>query len=252
MKIEPVVLEGEHVRLEPLAESHHADLCEVGLAPELWKWIPFRVQTPDEMMAYIRDALKAQTAGSALPFATIDRRTNRAIGSTRYMNIDVPHRRVEIGSTWIARDRQRSLVNAEAKFMMLRHAFETLGCWRVELKTDSLNKRSRNAIQRIGAKQEGIFRKHMATWSGRIRDTVYFSILDSEWPEVKARLKKKLAGSMDREGLRRVDTLNESQDRGSASSVSGSGVVARTNDRGCASDAGCDGRHRRVRGWVYR
>ena len=153
MKFQPLVLEGEHVRLEPLTESHHADLCEIGLDAELWKWIPFRVQTPDEMMAYIRDALKAQAAGSALPFATVDRKSGRAIGSTRYMNIDVANRHVEIGSTWIARDHQRSLVNAEAKFLMLRHAFEALGCWRVELKTDSLNKRSRNAIQRNGAKQ---------------------------------------------------------------------------------------------------
>ena len=211
MKFQPVVLEGEHVRLEPLAESHHADLCEIGLDPELWKWIPFRVQTPDEMMAYIRDALKAQAAGSALPFATVERKSGRAIGTTRYMNIDVPNRHVEIGSTWIARDHQRSLVNTEVKFLMLRHAFETLGCWRVELKTDSLNKRSRNAIQRIGARQEGIFRKHMATWSGRIRDTVYFSILDSEWPDMKARLEAKLTGSRDAKELRRVETLNESQ-----------------------------------------
>jgi N-acetyltransferase len=193
MKVEPVRLEGQHVRLEPLSESHHAGLCEVGLDPDLWQWIPFRVLTPEDMTGYIRAALRDQETGVSLPFATIDRESGRAIGCTRYMNIEMAQRRVEIGSTWIARAWQRSMINTEAKFLMLRHAFETLGCIRVELKTDSMNRRSRNAIQRIGATQEGIFRNHMQTWSGRIRDTVYFSILDSEWPRVKADLEAKLA-----------------------------------------------------------
>lgn len=179
--------------MEPLAELHHADLCAVGLDPELWQWIPFQVLTPDEMSGYIRSALDAQAAGTALPFATVERTSGRAIGSTRYMNIDALNRHVEIGSTWIGRAWQRSAVNTEAKYLMLRHAFETLGCLRVELKTDSMNTRSRNAIQRIGATQEGVFRNHMITWSGRIRHTVYFSIIDSEWPEVKADLEAKLA-----------------------------------------------------------
>ncbi len=138
------------------------------------------------MASYIKDALTAQQSGTALPFATIDRATNKAIGSTRYMNIDRPNKHVEIGSTWIARAFQRSPVNTEAKLLMLQHAFETLGCMRVELKTDSMNRRSRNAIQRIGARQEGIFRNHMTTYTGRIRHSVYFSILDSEWPQVKS------------------------------------------------------------------
>jgi N-acetyltransferase len=193
VKVEPVVLEGRQVRLEPLSESHHADLCVVGLDPDLWQWIPTRVTTPEEMTAFMRTALEAQAAGTAIPFAIVNRETGRAIGSTRYMNIDAANLRVEIGATWIGSAWQRSAVNTEAKFLLLRHAFETLGCMRVELKTDSMNQRSRNAIQRIGAQQEGIFRNHMLTWSGRVRNSVYFSIIDSEWPRVKKDLESKLA-----------------------------------------------------------
>jgi RimJ/RimL family protein N-acetyltransferase len=209
MEIHPVTLESQHVRLEPLSLAHLDDLCAVGLDPELWRWIPFQITTPAEMASYIKDALTAQQSGTALPFATIDRATNQAIGSTRYMNIDRPNKHVEIGSTWIARAFQRSPVNTEAKLLMLRHAFETLGCMRVELKTDSMNRRSRNAIQRIGARQEGIFRNHMTTYTGRIRHSVYFSILDSEWPQVKANLESKLKHR--ETGPRRIHTLSEQQ-----------------------------------------
>jgi len=192
MKIEPVMLEGEVVRLEPLAESHFDGLCEVGLEPELWQWTPFRVTNPEEMRGYVRAALDGQAGGHMLPFATVERSSGRVVGSTRYMSIDAPNLRLEIGSTWIARDWRRTAVNTEAKYLMLRHAFETLGAMRVELKTDALNQRSRTAILRIGAKQEGIFRSHMLTWNGRRRDSVYFAILDEEWPEVKRDLEAKL------------------------------------------------------------
>ena len=188
-----VILEGTHIRLEPLTLAHHAALCEVGLDPELWQWIPYRATTSDEMRAYVQSALDAKAAGTALPFATVERATGRVIGSTRYMNIDQANRRVEIGATWIARPWQRSAINTEAKYLMLRHAFDTLGCVRVELKTDSLNQRSRKAIRRIGATEEGTLRQHMVTWSGRLRDSVYFSILDSEWPRVKQDLEQKLS-----------------------------------------------------------
>ncbi len=187
------VLEGRHVRLEPLTQSHHAGLTEVGLNPDLWELIPYRVTTPDEMTAYIERALKDQAAGVSLPFAAIDRASGKIIGSTRYMNVEPAHRRVEIGATWIARPWQRTAINTEAKYMMLRYAFETLGCIRVELKTDALNRRSRNAIQRIGAMEEGIFRRHIITWSGRVRDSVYFSVVDREWPRVKAALESRLS-----------------------------------------------------------
>jgi RimJ/RimL family protein N-acetyltransferase len=192
MNVAPVILEGSHVRLEPLAKAHLAGLTQVGLEEELWRWIPVPVRTAEEMGAYIDTALEEQKRGVSLPFALIERATGRAIGSTRYGNIDRTHRRAEIGWTWVAREWQRTAVNTEAKYLLLRHAFETLGSIRVELKTDSLNEKSRAAILRIGAQEEGIFRNHMITASGRIRHTVYFSIVDCEWPAVKARLESLL------------------------------------------------------------
>src|SRR5580698_11156889 len=167
MIIAPVTLEGRHVRLEPLSQAHQADLAVVGLDERLWRWIPTPVRTPEEMSAYIATALEEQARGVSLPFALIEKATGQAIGSTRYGNIDRTHHRVEIGWTWVAPRWQRSAVNTEAKYLLLRHAFETLGCMRVELKTDSLNEKSRAAILRIGAKQEGILRKHVVCWDGR-------------------------------------------------------------------------------------
>jgi len=193
VNVAPVTLEGRVVRLEPLAESHYSGLCEVGLDPELWTWTNVGVATAEEMAEYIRNALAAQAAGTALTFATILRESGRPIGGTRFMNIEPAHRKVEVGFTWIGRPWQRTAVNAEAKYLMLRHAFEVWNCLRVELKTDALNRKSREAIQRIGAAEEGVLRKHMITASGRVRDTVYYSILDTEWPRVKADLEKRLA-----------------------------------------------------------
>jgi N-acetyltransferase len=192
MMIAPVTLEGRCVRLEPLTMQHAAGLAEVGLDDDLWKWIPIPVRTVEEMGKYIQTALDEQKSGSALPFALIDKASGRAIGSTRYGNIERAHRRLEIGWTWVARPWQRTAMNTEAKYLLLRHAFETLKCIRVELKTDSLNDRSRAAILRIGGREEGTLRNHMITASGRIRHTVYFSIVESEWPEVKARLENRL------------------------------------------------------------
>jgi RimJ/RimL family protein N-acetyltransferase len=158
----------------------------------LWRWIAVPVRTADEMATYLQTALNEQERGVSLPFAIVEKATGRPIGSTRYGNIDRTHHRVEIGWTWLAREWQRTAMNSEAKYLLLRHAFESLGCMRVELKTDSLNQRSREAILRIGAREEGIFRNHMITASGRVRHTVYFSIIDSEWPAVKARLESML------------------------------------------------------------
>jgi len=187
-----VTLEGKHVRLEPLSLAHHAQLCQVGLDEELWRWIPQNVRTADDMRAYIEEALRSQAQGTALPFATLDQASGRAIGSTRFGNIDRVNRHVEIGWTWLGLAWQRTAANTEAKYLMLRHAFETWKCLRVEFKTDSLNQRSRAALLRIGAKEEGIFRNHVITWTGRIRHSVYFSIIDSEWPQVKASLEARL------------------------------------------------------------
>ncbi len=190
MEIHPITLEGPAVRLEPLSLAHHAQLCEVGLDFELWHWTPNNVRTPEDMRAYIKQALAEQKRGTSLPFATIDQASGKVIGSTRYLNIDVANLRLEIGATWLAKNWQRTAANTEAKYLMLRHAFEEFGCIRVEFKTDSLNQRSRDAILRLGAKEEGTLRNHMLTWTGRIRHTVYFSIIDSEWPEVKTRLER--------------------------------------------------------------
>ncbi|MEO8098829.1 MAG: GNAT family protein [Acidobacteriota bacterium] len=193
MELQPITLEGRHVRLEPLTEAHLGGLCAVGLAPDLWEFWPYKAGSAEEMAVYIRTALTEQAAGVSLPFATIERSSGKVVGSTRFMNIDPAHRRVEIGSTWLASPWQRTALNTEAKYLLLRHAFETLGCLRVELKTDTRNLRSRAAIRRIGATEEGTLRQHMVLWNGRLRDTVYYSILDREWPAAKAALELKLS-----------------------------------------------------------
>jgi len=193
MKVAPVTLSGRAVRLEPLALDHVDGLSRVGLDPELWTWVPRAVTTPEEMAGYVRSALADQEKGVALPFAIVDQKGGRPIGSTRYGNIEPAHRRLEIGWTWVATAFQRTAANTEAKLLLLAHAFDTLGAIRVELKTDALNQRSRAAIRRIGGVEEGTFRRHLITASGRVRDTVYFSILDHEWPAVKARLTSMLA-----------------------------------------------------------
>jgi N-acetyltransferase len=192
MEIKPVTLEGRHIRLEPLTHNHHDDLCRVGLDPELWRVATRRIDSPEEMSNYIQEAIEERDRGVALPFATIEKSTNRAVGSTRFGNIDRYNRHVEIGWTWIGAEWQRTHVNTEAKYLMLSYSFEELGCIRVEFKTDSLNERSRNAILRLGATEEGTFRNHMIVQGGRFRHSVYFSIIDSEWPAVKARLEEKL------------------------------------------------------------
>jgi len=193
MKVEPLVLEGKIVRLEPMGLEHVGALSEVGLEESLWTWIPEPRRTRREIEDYVRSALHDQDRGTALPFVTIERASGTVIGSTRFGNIDTSNKRAEIGWTWINPKWQRTSVNTEAKFLMLLHAFEEWKCVRVELKTDALNEKSRNAILRIGAKQEGIFRQHMVCASGRLRDSVYFSIIDSEWMEVKERLTQFLA-----------------------------------------------------------
>ena len=192
MKISPVTLEGRFVRLEPLTTDHLDPLCEVGMDEAIWRFTLARVRSREDMLAYIEDALKLQRDGSALPFATVDRTSGKVAGSTRFGSIDRTHRRLEIGWTWLGARFQRTAINTEAKYLMLRHAFEELGAVRVELKTDSLNERSRNAILRIGAKEEGTLRNHMITATGRLRHSVYFSVIDAEWATVKAGLEEKL------------------------------------------------------------
>lgn len=194
----PITLEGTFVRLEPLQAAHSAAFWDVAQnsLPDIFRWIPYRMETQYDFDRLVETAFAEQARGDSVVLATVERSTGRVIGSTRFMNIDRANSRVEIGSTWIAPLWQRTAINTEAKYLMLRQAFEVWRCIRVELKTDALNQKSRNAILRLGAKEEGTFRKHLLTWTGRIRDTVYFSILDTEWPEVKARLEERLsAGS---------------------------------------------------------
>lgn len=192
MDVAPIVLEGRHVRLEPLAMKHHAALSQV-IDPTLLQWFSKPATTPEELHEFIATATREQAQGRAVAFATIDRASGRAIGSTRFGNIDRANRRAEIGWTWIGRLWQRTAINTEAKLLMLSHAFERWGCIRVEFKTDSRNTQSRAALARLGATEEGYFRNHMVTASGRIRHSVYFSIVESEWPLVKRRLEARLA-----------------------------------------------------------
>jgi RimJ/RimL family protein N-acetyltransferase len=195
--VKPIMLEGTAVRLEPLRLEHAPLLWDIVKedVSETFRWLPYPLARPEDFRREVEKALAELQRGESVPFATVERTSGRVIGSTRYMNIDVTNRRVEIGSTWIAPAWQQTAINTEAKYLMIRHAFEQWGCLRVELKTDALNQKSRNAIRRIGAKEEGILRQSLITHTGRVRDTVYFSILDKEWPEVKARLEEKIAHS---------------------------------------------------------
>ena len=193
MIVSPVTLGGRHVRLEPMSLDHLGGLCEVGLDEDLWRWTTTAVRTPDEMRAYVEEALGGLAGGGSLPFVSVEPASGRVVGATRFAGIDTANRRAEIGWTWVGRAWQRTSVNTEAKLLMLGHAFDAWGCVRVELKTDSLNERSRRAILRVGATEEGTLRNHMITHTGRLRHSVYFSVIESEWPAVKAGLEEKLA-----------------------------------------------------------
>lgn len=193
--VTPVTLEGAVVRLEPIRPEHVELFWQAAKndLDNIFEWIPYRMKTREDFERVVEKAFAEQERGESVVLATVERSSGRVIGSTRFMNMDRINRRVEIGSTWIAPAWHRTAVNTEAKYLMLRHAFEVWQCIRVELKTDALNERSRNAILRIGAKEEGTLRKHVITWTGRIRDSVYFSILDTEWAAVQARLEAKLS-----------------------------------------------------------
>jgi RimJ/RimL family protein N-acetyltransferase len=191
MNIQPIMLDGRFVRLEPLTESHVRDLTAAGQDEAIWRYMPYGlIRTEEQMAAFVRNALAGQAQGTDLPFAVIHKDSGRAVGCTRYLAIERQHRGLEIGGTWYAAAHQRTGVNTECKFLLLRHAFETLGCLRVQLKTDLRNERSQRAIQRIGAVHEGILRKAVILPDGYVRSTVVYSILDEEWPEVKGLLER--------------------------------------------------------------
>ncbi len=193
MKVEPVLLQGEFVRLEPMRVDHLPALCRVGLDPSLWELTANIVKDEGDLERYVRSALADQMLGKAVPFVTIERESGTVVGSTRFGNIDTANRKTEIGWTWINPKWQRTVINTEAKLLMLTHAFEVWKCIRVEFKTDIKNERSRNAMKRIGCVEEGVLRNHMITESGRFRDSIYLSIIESEWAKVKEDLMSKLA-----------------------------------------------------------
>jgi len=182
------------VRLEPLDLPRHWDgLCAVGLEPELWRFTSSLVREAADLRRYFEKALAERDRGSAVPFVTVHRASGRVAGSTRFGSIVPEHKRVEIGWTWLGSEFQRTALNTEAKYLMLRHAFETWGCMRVELKTSSSNLKSQAAMRRLGLVQEGLFRKWMFNENGTPRDTMWFSCVDDEWPAMKARLEGMLA-----------------------------------------------------------
>jgi RimJ/RimL family protein N-acetyltransferase len=192
MPLSPVTLSGSHIRLEPLSLAHVPALTRAGLFAELWRLQPAPVRTEADMLAYVTQALDEQQRGLSLPFVMVRQGNGEVVGSTRYMDIAQQHRRLEIGATWLTPACQRSGANTEAKLLLLTHAFESLGMIRVVFKTEVLNEQSRQALARIGAVQEGIFRQHLVAASGRRRDMVYFSILEAEWPAVRAGLQARL------------------------------------------------------------
>lgn len=189
MEVKPVVLQGKHVRLEPMTEAHAPALAELGIGQPFWDFMVYgKINSVDDMRNWVRDVLSRAEKGTDLPFVAIHLESGRVAGATRYLNIMPNDRGLEIGGTWYGPEFQRTAVNTECKYLLFKHAFETLGCIRVQLKTDSRNERSQKAIERIGGVKEGILRNHMILPDGYYRHSVYYSVLDTEWPDVKRRL----------------------------------------------------------------
>ena len=195
--LQPVTLKGARATLAPLDRGHHDDLREAVADGELWKLWYTNVPQPDWMAAEIDRRLKLQGDGSMLPFSVIDNASGKAVGMTTFMNVDAPNRRVEIGSTWYRKSVQRSDVNTQCKLLLLGHAFETLDCIAVEFRTHFFNHQSRRAIERLGAKLDGILRSHQRASNGTLRDTCVYSIVAAEWPTVKSHLTFQLSRPRD-------------------------------------------------------
>ena len=194
MEVKPVILQGKHVRLEPMTEAHAPALAEIGIDQPFWDFMVYgKINTVDDMRNWVWDVLSREKKGTDLAFVVIHLASGRVAGATRYLNIIPQDRGLEIGGTWYGPEFQRTAVNTECKYLLLQHAFETLGCIRVQLKTDSRNERSQKAIERIGAVKEGVLRNHMILPDGYYRHSVYYSILDMEWPDMKKRLEEMMA-----------------------------------------------------------
>lgn len=195
--VEPVMLTGRHARLEPMTEDHIPALAQIGAGRDFWHFMLYGdMRTEADMRAWVWDILARAQKGTDLPFVAVDLASGRVAGATRYLNIMPKDRGLEIGGTWYGTEFQRTAVNTECKYLLLRHAFETLGAIRVQLKTDARNVRSQRAIERLGAMKEGVLRNHMILPDGYIRDSVFYSILDSEWGQVK----RSLEGMMSKYG----------------------------------------------------
>jgi RimJ/RimL family protein N-acetyltransferase len=192
--VTPVILQSKYVRLEPMTKAHIHGLAEIGIGQSFWDFMLYGdMNSEADMQNWVLDILSRVDKGTDLPFAVIHLASGRVAGATRYLNIMPNDRGLEIGGTWYGTDFQRTPVNTECKYLLLTHAFETLKCIRVQLKTDARNERSQNAIERIGAKKEGILRNHMTLPDGRYRDSVFYSILDTEWADVKRNLEARLS-----------------------------------------------------------
>ena len=191
--VQPVRLTGKYVWLEPMTEEHIPALAEIGAGQNFWDFMLYgNINTMEDMRNWVLDILSRAENGTDLPFVAIQLASGRVAGATRYLNIMPKDRGLEIGGTWYGPEFQRTAVNTECKYLLLRHAFETLGCIRVQLKTDLRNERSQKAIERIGAVREGILRNHMILPDGRYRHSVFYSILDTEWAQVKDNLERML------------------------------------------------------------
>jgi RimJ/RimL family protein N-acetyltransferase len=191
--VQPVTLTGKYVRLEPMTVDHTEALAEIGVGQNFWDFMLYgNMNTIEDMRHWVMDILSRAEKGTDLPFVAVHLASGRVAGATRYLNIMPNDRGLEIGGTWYGPEFQRTAVNSECKYLLLRHAFETLGCIRVQLKTDLRNERSQKAIERIGGVREGVLRNHMILPDGRYRHSVFYSILDTEWPQVKERLEKML------------------------------------------------------------
>lgn len=189
--VKPVTLQGKHVRLEPMTEAHVPGLAQIGIGQSFWDFMLYgNIQTEADMRNWVLDILSRAEKGTDLPFVAIHLASGRVAGATRYLNIMPKDRGLEIGGTWYGTDFQRTPVNTECKYLLLSHAFEILKCIRVQLKTDKRNERSQKAIERLGAKKEGILRNHMILPDGRFRDSVFYSILDTDWADVKKNLEE--------------------------------------------------------------
>jgi RimJ/RimL family protein N-acetyltransferase len=193
MKIEPVTLTGSIVRLEPLSEAHIPALAKVGLDERIWHYMRYgKIETIEQLTAWVRELLEIQSHGTDLPFTVIDLASGEAIGCTRYMHIEPLDRSLEIGGTWYGLNYQGTLVNTDCKYLLIKHAFEVLDCVRVWFKTDARNLRSQRAIEKLGVVKEGVLRNHMILQNGYIRDSVMYSLIPEEWPQIKVKLEARL------------------------------------------------------------